>query len=106
MILIYAAAEMQPRILEEAPSFFGKHLNYLKDRYPLFFSHREALDSTKSGESSNDSDLISEVQSKHLARFEQFFQGGEVFQLLNMTRNSYKQLTRNTIGNAETSNKT
>lgn len=34
MILIYSAAEVQPRILEEAPSFFGKHLAYFKDKYP------------------------------------------------------------------------
>ena len=39
MILIYAAAEQIPRILEEAPSFFGKHLNYLKDKYPTYFVH-------------------------------------------------------------------
>ena len=37
MILIYAAAEQMPRILEEAPKFFGKHLNYLKDKYPIYF---------------------------------------------------------------------
>ena len=37
MILIYAAAEQMPRILEEAPKFFGKHLNYLKDKYPMYF---------------------------------------------------------------------
>ena len=34
MILIYSAAELQARILEEAPSFFGKHLAYFKDKYP------------------------------------------------------------------------
>ena len=39
MIMIYAAAEYMPRILEEAPSFFGKHLNYLKDKYTEFFTH-------------------------------------------------------------------
>ena len=33
MIMIFAAAENMPRILEEAPSFFGKHLNYLKDKF-------------------------------------------------------------------------
>lgn len=37
--MIYAAAEYMPRILEEAPSFFGKHLNYLKDKYTDFFTH-------------------------------------------------------------------
>ena len=41
MILIYAAAEQMPRILEEAPSFFGKHLNYLKDKYPTYFTHQK-----------------------------------------------------------------
>ncbi len=41
MIMIYAAAEHMPRILEEAPSFFGKHLNYLKDKYTEFFTHSE-----------------------------------------------------------------
>jgi len=39
MILIYAAAETQKRILEDAPSFFGKHLTYFKDKYPAFFKH-------------------------------------------------------------------
>jgi len=39
MILIYSAAEVQPRILEEAPSFFGKHLAYFKDKYPNYFKH-------------------------------------------------------------------
>ena len=39
MIMIYAAAEHMPKILEEAPSFFGKHLNYLKDKYTEFFTH-------------------------------------------------------------------
>jgi rhamnogalacturonyl hydrolase YesR len=39
MIMIYAAAEYMPKILEEAPSFFGKHLNYLKDKYTEFFTH-------------------------------------------------------------------
>jgi hypothetical protein len=49
MILIYAAAEHMPRILEEAPPFFGKHLNYLKDKYPAYFSHAEsALTKTSS----------------------------------------------------------
>lgn len=31
MILIYSAAENVPEILKEAPEFFSKHLNYLKD---------------------------------------------------------------------------
>jgi capsid portal protein len=39
MILIYSAAEVQPRILEEAPSFFGKHLTYFKDKFPTYFKH-------------------------------------------------------------------
>lgn len=38
MILIYAAAKNLPSILEEAPSFFAKHLNYLGDKYPEFFA--------------------------------------------------------------------
>jgi len=37
MILIYAAAETQKRILEDAPNFFGKHLTYFKDKYPDYF---------------------------------------------------------------------
>ena len=41
MILIYAAAEQMPRILEEAPKFFGKHLNYLRDKYPSFFYRKQ-----------------------------------------------------------------
>ena len=41
MILIYAAAEQMPRILEEAPKFFGKHLNYLKDKYPSYFYRKQ-----------------------------------------------------------------
>lgn len=41
MILIYAAAEQMPRILEEAPNFFGKHLNYLKDKYPSYFYRQQ-----------------------------------------------------------------
>ena len=41
MILIYAAAEQMPRILEEAPKFFGKHLNYLKDKYPSYFVRKQ-----------------------------------------------------------------
>lgn len=31
MVLIYSAAQEQPEILNGAPSFFAKHLNYLKD---------------------------------------------------------------------------
>ncbi len=30
-----------PRILEEAPKFFGKHLNYLKDKYPNYFVRKQ-----------------------------------------------------------------
>ena len=49
MILIYAAAEQIPRILEEAPSFFGKHLNYLKDKYPTYFVHVKDKQPSKVG---------------------------------------------------------
>ena len=43
-ILIYAAAESMPRILDEAPTFFGKHLNYLKDKFPsYFYRHQDSL---------------------------------------------------------------
>ena len=49
MILIYAAAEQIPRILEEAPSFFGKHLNYLKDKYPTYFVHMKDKQPSKVG---------------------------------------------------------
>lgn len=45
MILIYSAAEVQKRILDDAPSFFGKHLTYFKDKYPTFFKH-EATETT------------------------------------------------------------
>lgn len=42
MILIYAASESQKRILEDAPSFFGKHLTYFKDKFPKYFkSHSQ-----------------------------------------------------------------
>lgn len=41
MILIYAAAEQMHRILDEAPNFFGKHLNYLKDKYPSYFVRKQ-----------------------------------------------------------------
>lgn len=47
MIMIYAAAEHMPRILEEAPTFFGKHLNYLKDKYTQFFTHSDHSDHTQ-----------------------------------------------------------
>jgi hypothetical protein len=40
MILIYAAAETQSRILEDAPNFFGKHLTFFKDKYPAYFTHQ------------------------------------------------------------------
>jgi capsid portal protein len=49
MILIYAAAEVQKRILDDAPSFFGKHLTYFKDKYPAFFKH-EATETTADNE--------------------------------------------------------
>ena len=47
MILIYAAAEQMPRILDEAPKFFGKHLNYLKDKYPSYFNREKESSATK-----------------------------------------------------------
>lgn len=28
-------------MLQEAPSFFGKHLNYFKDKYPDYFCEEE-----------------------------------------------------------------
>jgi len=39
MMLIYAASEIQKRILEDAPSFFSKHLAYFKDKYPSYFKN-------------------------------------------------------------------
>jgi len=37
MILIYAASESEKNILSDAPSFFGKHLGYFKDKFPTYF---------------------------------------------------------------------
>jgi hypothetical protein len=30
-------------MLQEAPSFFGKHLNYFKDKYPDYFQEKSEI---------------------------------------------------------------
>jgi hypothetical protein len=44
MIMIFSAARQLQKeaphsrnMLQEAPTFFGKHLNYFKDKYPDYF---------------------------------------------------------------------
>jgi hypothetical protein len=69
MILIYAAAEMQSRILEDAPSFFGKHLTYFKDKYPAYFTHMAADQDTQNEEQK----LLVVAESKMLRRIKSLF---------------------------------
>ena len=66
MIMIYAAAEHMPRILEEAPSFFGKHLNYLKDKYTQFFTHSDH--SSENHRSTANSELVEPEKSPLINR--------------------------------------
>lgn len=75
MIMIYAAAEHMPRILEEAPSFFGKHLNYLKDKYTEFFTHSDQSEHPQRQTATSElvepekSTLINQAQFQLLGRF-------------------------------------
>lgn len=86
MILIYAAAESQKRILEDAPSFFSKHLTYFKDKYPCYFQ-------TQPTEPVNDS-LLQLAETKMLARIQSLFasHAGRA-QVLVLTNNSFAQLS-------------
>ena len=62
-----------PRILEEAPSYFGKHLNYLKDKYPEFFTHSGVQQKLQIADvelvECDKSALISRAQSQMMERF-------------------------------------
>ena len=69
MIMIYAASHHMPRILEEAPSFFGKHLNYLKDKYTEFFTHEPSALSTTELIEQEKPALINRAQLQLLGRF-------------------------------------
>lgn len=51
MILIYAAAETQKKILEDAPNFFGKHLTYFRDKFPDYFANQNPVSILESEQS-------------------------------------------------------
>ena len=101
MILIYAAAEQIPRILEEAPSFFGKHLNYLKDKFPNYFVHAkdsqpEAVAATAEKRPSDENPVKrAQMQmSNTIQRLLKQDGAGGIDKLLILTRNSFRQLMR------------
>ena len=41
--MIFSASQFNPRINEQAPNFFEKHLNYLKDKHPEHFDNQIQL---------------------------------------------------------------
>ena len=92
MILIYAAAESMPRIIEEAPPFFGKHLNYLKDKYPSYFTHSDTALTLTSSQS-----LVQSAELKMMGSLKEYFtvsglKRGGIDKILIMTKNSFTQL--------------
>jgi hypothetical protein len=68
MILIHAASESQKNILAEAPSFFGKHLGYFKDKYPNYFKSQSQDKST-----SREQQLIFDASEKILQRIRSLY---------------------------------
>ena len=56
MIMIFSASQCNPRINEQAPNFFEKHFNYLKDKHPEHFNHQTQRNDTQIDPKQNDVD--------------------------------------------------
>ena len=86
MILIYSASQAQSHqrpLLEDAPTFFSKHLNYLSDKYPCYFSKPE----TQMVEAPSP---LLDAQAKMLARCAQLFSSKQGrAHVMALTKNSY-----------------
>ena len=89
-----------PRILEEAPKFFGKHLNYLRDKYPNFF-YRKQDSMVVKGEQRVvfESSLVTAAQAQMLKTvkdclMKEGYKSGGIKKIQIWTRNSFRQVLR------------
>lgn len=99
-ILVFSAAQIQPKILAEAPSFFAKHLNYFKDKYPEYFrlhpqSAGNAVANDEQQDNSEESRLAS-THSKLLLQIHSLFSASNTGRqhVLTLAKNSFTQIQR------------
>lgn len=99
MILIYAASNERPDILNNAPSFVHKSLDYLKDEYSQYFKNSASQQKVKAVDNQKmEEEFFSEASTEEdfaiVDKINNFYQMGLMTQVLKLTKNSFLQVEK------------